>query len=665
VDPADRGRARGEHLARPGRREQHAAAAGEDRVSGDAGGFARRILGRQALVGASAFGAIALLTPKLLLLEQEVAMGVLSVGAKIALAAVVSTAAITLVRLRAHRYLVRALLMGSRAIEPEELEQLAELPTALTLRFFAASSVIAGLTLIPGIRPEKLDDGRAVSLLILAITILSASAIPHYVLTRAATLGLLELSPIEPISALLEKAELYQTPRRRITENFLVAFAAPVLLVGVGAVLTAHAHLRAFIEQSRRTTATLIARTSLEPSRGAIAENACADAIAAAAEFGFIAHVEHGGAHNEPPVRREADGQIAVTARLDDGDAVIRFSADLDPSVATWGALLAILAVLVAGTLGGLFGRVLAADLVHATRRVRLLGTDVVLRGATQIARPARFAVVARLGLAIEDLTARFRVFAAAQERALEAREAAQRMRGLLFASVSHDLKSPLNSILGFAELVAQEDLTPAQRESLGLIATRGRELLGLIETILDAARVEAGQLTLEPQPTEVSEIVSGAIRKARELASDVRGDIVVEVGAGLPWISVDRAYATRAIAVILAHALRTGAADPSARLVRLTAAADDPFGDRIRFDVEYGSRDVPLEELEALFGRQTTARGRGLTLGLSHARSVVELHGGSLDLSGAPDGHPVCHACFPRMPPDRRPRLSSFPTLG
>jgi signal transduction histidine kinase len=53
------------------------------------------------------------------------------------------------------------------------------------------------------------------------------------------------------------------------------------------------------------------------------------------------------------------------------------------------------------------------------------------------------------------------------------------------------------------------------------------------------------------------------------------------------------------------------------------------------------------------------------LTLGLSHARSVVELHGGSLALSEAPDGRPVCHACFPRVPPNLRPRLSSIPTLG
>src|SRR5205814_7711666 len=115
--------------------------------------------------------------------------------------------------------------------------------------------------------------------------------------------------------------------------------------------------------------------------------------------------------------------------------------------------------------------------------RVRMLGTEVVLRGSMEIARPARFEVVARLGRAIEVLAERFRVFAAAHERALEARETAQRMRGLLFASVSHDLKSPLNAILGFAEIVGREPLSPAQKESLLLIETRGRELLALIET--------------------------------------------------------------------------------------------------------------------------------------------------------------------------------------
>lgn len=636
----------------------------EDRRRDDASHFTRRVVVRQVLVGVAAFGAIAALAPKLLILEQDVTASVLSVSAKIALAALAVTAALTLLRLRTHRNLLSS-LVGSRAVDPLELERFAELPPSLTLRFVATSSLVASTMLIPGIRPEKLDDGRAVSLLILTITILSASAIPHYVMIRAATFSLFELSPVEAIGALLETAELYQTPRRRVTYKFLLAVAAPVLLMGVGAVLIANAHLQTFIEQSRRTTATLIARVALDPASGRIDEANRNDAIAAAAEFGFLALVEHNCVDTEPPFRRETDGQIAVITMLDDGCATTRFSPDLEPVAATWGALVALLAVLVAGALGSLFGRVLAADLVHATKQVRLLGTDSVLRGATQIARPARFAVVARLGLAIEDLAERFRVFAAAQERALDAREAAQRMRGLLFASVSHDLKSPLNAILGFAELVGQEDLTAAQRESLELITTRGRELLGLIESILDAARVEAGQLTLDPQPSAVGWLITGAIRKARELASDAIGEVVVEVGDTLPLIAVDQAYATRALAVIVGHALRTGAADPSARLVRITATALGTLNQEVRIDIEYGSRDVPPSELEALFSRRTTARGRGLTLGLSHARSVIELHGGVLEVDGAPDGRPVCRAHFPRLPPPRRPQLSSVPALG
>jgi len=202
---------------------------------------------------------------------------------------------------------------------------------------------------------------------------------------------------------------------------------------------------------------------------------------------------------------------------------VIRYSADLNPETITGSVAVGLLAVLVAGALGALFGRALADDLANATRSVRLLGTENVMRGSAQIARPARFAVVADLGRAIEELTERFRVFAGAQERALDARAAAQRMRGLLFASVSHDLKSPLNAILGFAELVSQDELTAAQRESLELITKRGRELLGLIETILDAARVEAGQLNLTPRPTNVGRLVAeGGAQGAR--AGERRG---------------------------------------------------------------------------------------------------------------------------------------------
>ena len=71
-----------------------------------------------------------------------------------------------------------------------------------------------------------------------------------------------------------------------------------------------------------------------------------------------------------------------------------------------------------------------------------------------------RYTQVAALNNAIDILAGRFRIFARAQERAIEARAAARKLRSLLFASVSHDLRSPLNSILGFAGLVRQKPLS-------------------------------------------------------------------------------------------------------------------------------------------------------------------------------------------------------------
>lgn len=639
-----------------------------------AGRFSQRVLARQALMGLAAWLVLATFAPKLLVLDWEVTLGVLSVLTVLALLSFATSTAMALFALRRHRFIIRAIGLGTGPVEPEDLAPLAELPSTLTFRWFGVSSLCAALGLVPGVRPAMLDDGRAVSLFILAITILSAAAIPSYVLIRRATINLLELAPRDQLTMLLETLELKQIPRRRFTLRVLLAVAAPVALMGTGAVLVTHAHLRTLTEQSRRATALLIARTALEagPGAGTMDLTGRGDAIAAAAGYGFLARIEPTASEStEPAMIREADGQLMVVTPLEQGQAVIRFSAALTPEDTTAAVAVALLAVLIAGALGGLFGRALGDDLVLATRSVQLLGNESVLRGSgARIARPARFGVVESLGRAIEELTARFRVFAAAQERALDIRAAAQRMRGLLFASVSHDLKSPLNAILGFAELVAQEPLTAAQRESLQLITRRGRELLALIETILDAARVEAEQLTLMPRPTDVRRLVGEGLRKARELSGDMETPIAVEVAEGLPWVPADPAYATRALAVIIAHAIRVAAGDPSAKVVRVRAVATPPEDGRHRSErvviaVEYGSRELENGELERLFARQATGRGQGLTLGLSLARSVIELHGGAVDVTGSQDGAPVCRVSWPLVTPAMRPRLSSFPTLG
>jgi signal transduction histidine kinase len=629
-------------------------------VTAGATGFASRVLLRQWLVGAAASLTIAIFAPKLIVLEVDAIAGVLTVGVSLALLAQLVTAVATALHLHRQRSLVRSLALGSSDIEPLDLLHLSALPSRLTAYFFIAGALASSLVIVPGLRPDKLDDSRAGSLLILAITIVAAAAIPHYVLVRQATSELIELSPLEPLTTLLEGEEDKQIPERAITRRLLFAVAVPVALVGVGAVLVAHAHLRTMVEQTSRQTALVIARTALEPGPGPAAEQSRQEAISAAARLGFLAQIDKTKEHQPISVTREANGNITVSTPIDDGQADVRFSADLDASTTLAGGAVALVAVLIAAGLGVMFGRALAADLAFATRGVRVLGTENVIRGTTRIARSARFAVVDNLGRAIEVLTERFRIFAAAQERALQAREAAQRMRGLLFASVSHDLKSPLNALLGFAELLSREPLTAAQRESLALITKRGRELLGLIETILDAARVEAGQLNLAHRSTAVDALVADAVRKARELAGDIDRPVAARVAPTLPFVPVDRAYATRAIAVVIAHALR---AEEGPGIVRVGGSLDAQG--RVVIDIEYASRAVTQQDLEALFARQASSRGQGLTLGLSLARSVVELHGGAVEVEVGPSGAPVCHIAFPLVVPGERPRLSSIPSLG
>lgn len=631
-----------------------------------AGRFARRVLWRQALAGLVSFLVIVLLAPRLLLLDEGVAESVVTQVALVASASLATTFAFSFARLHKHRFVLRALALGSKAVEPDDLGGLAELPYALTLRFFLPHALASALLALPVLRPAMLDESRAMSLVVLAVTLLGAAALPHYVLTRSATNRLLEIAPSETVSVLLDAEQRTKRPRLRMTRRVLLAVAAPVAFVGVGTVLVTHAHLRAFLESSGGATALLVAQIGLEPTPGALREDGRARVVEQVRPLGYQVWLDREQTHDGPFVVRERDGGLLAVTPVDDGRGLVRFSASLDPSVVAPGIALALIAVLLAAWLGGRLGRGIAEDLANATMRVRLLSTESVLRGATQISRPARFSEVGELGRAIEVLAERFRVFAEAHEQALSARARAQRMRGLLFASVSHDLKSPLNAVLGFAELLAAENLGPSQRESLSLITTRGRELLALIETILDAARVDSGQLTLSFQPVDPGVLLDLAVRKARELTGDETAPIVVEVPDGLPLLPADFQYLPQAIAVIIAHALRTAASDPRARAVRVRASLPTGPDKVVRVDVEHGSRLLATDELEALLSRQGSSRGRGLTLGLSLARSVVELHGGTVSVDSSSDGVPVarCDLTLSAPRPGRR-RLSAYPTLG
>jgi signal transduction histidine kinase len=248
-----------------------------------------------------------------------------------------------------------------------------------------------------------------------------------------------------------------------------------------------------------------------------------------------------------------------------------------------------------------------------------------------------------------------FREFARAQQNAITARASTERMRGLFLASMSHDLKAPLNAILGFAGLVSRGKLSVAQRESIGIIEQRGRELLYLIDTILDVARVEAGELTVSPEWAAVDDVVTAAVLEARDLTVGLYVDITGEIQPDVLRIFVDAARLAQALTAIILVATRF--ADHGHVVVRASLPTVE---ERLRIDVEVTGRVIAAADRKKVFDAFTQAdrarRHGSLGLGPSLARAIVELHQGGIDVETTEAGGTVFHMWVPSERPSRVP---------
>jgi signal transduction histidine kinase len=618
-----------------------------------------RVIGAELLLGVSLFGALIAFAPQFLLLDDRIARATVTFAVWMLGPVALLAYVLTRMRLASSRVVLRSLALGSAALDPHDIARLSSVPAHVTAMFVTIVSAAVAIFMLEPFRPALLDFETALSLVLLGLIILATAALPLYVAVRAAVTRVLELANPDSMHGLLHQAEAAGEARRRLIWRLLLATTTPVGLIAVGSALIAHAHIRNFDAESRVRTAEVVAKVALEASPGAVAQAGRAEAIEAAKNLGFLLHLERAGANFA--LERDEGGRVSLTTPLDERAANIRFEMTDIPPITLADVGIAMLAVGLAAALGLAVGRSLSTDLSQATVRVRLLGTEGVLRGLDPAPAPARYAQVFALNRAIDTLAARFRVFARAQERGIEARDAARKLRSLLFASVSHDLKSPLNSILGFSAIVRQKPLSAAQRESLGFIEQSGRELLALIETILDTAKIEAGKMTLARGETSIAVMVAEAMRRARLLAAARPVDFEIDVADGLPRVNGDEGRLTQAISALIWYSARSGepTSSPGGTVLPLQLKAKlgaGPKGEpRIVIEIEAPKSPIPPDELASLLSSETSGAGRrrygGLTLGLVLARSLVELHGGSLTVRGTARGTPVFDVSLPAVP--------------
>ncbi|HEY7956966.1 MAG TPA: HAMP domain-containing sensor histidine kinase [Polyangia bacterium] len=280
-------------------------------------------------------------------------------------------------------------------------------------------------------------------------------------------------------------------------------------------------------------------------------------------------------------------------------------------------------------------GASVARDLRRVTRQI-----DRVARGEEPGPLGAITTVeVARLTRAVNRLLDRVPRFTVESFLAIERAEEAQRLKSRFLANMSHDLRSPLNSILGFSELLLrgiEGEITDSQRAELALVQERGHQLLRLLIEILDTAKLESGKMELHRQSVPPAEILRAAMQEARRGRPQAVGDrLAVALQPGLLPLHVDPLRVTQAITHLLNYAL------DAMQGGRVTLRAHEAHATQLvpparAFIVELEHEgEIGLEESLNLFdGFRKVAGKRGLHLQLPLARRLAELHGGALELT-------------------------------
>jgi signal transduction histidine kinase len=211
--------------------------------------------------------------------------------------------------------------------------------------------------------------------------------------------------------------------------------------------------------------------------------------------------------------------------------------------------------------------------------------------------------------------------------------ERASRLKDQFLQNVNHELRTPLTSIVGWTDLFGEEPIEPETlQRGLRQIRQSSRLLLALIDDLLDLARLDRGTLTLDWKEISVGDIIARTIETVR-LMAEARGItlLVAPMPEDLPPVRADPLRLQQVLWNLLVNAIKF-----TARFGRIIVRVErEP--ERCLVSVEDDGAGIPESELPHVFERfrqvdgSATRRHPGMGIGLSLARSLVELHGGAI----------------------------------
>jgi two-component system cell cycle sensor histidine kinase PleC len=218
--------------------------------------------------------------------------------------------------------------------------------------------------------------------------------------------------------------------------------------------------------------------------------------------------------------------------------------------------------------------------------------------------------------------------------------EEANQAKSKFLANMSHELRTPLNAIIGFSEIMEAGMFGPIgtdkYREYCTDIHQSGQYLLDVINDILDMSKIEAGRIRLDREPIDLEPFLDDAMRVVSGRANDKNLALTARIGRGIR-VGADRRLLKQIVLNLLSNAVKF---TPEGGSVTVRARAGAAFVSIVIADTGIGIPRAALARLGRPFEQvesQLTKSHQGSGLGLAIARSLAELHGGTIRIRSTP----------------------------
>jgi two-component system sensor histidine kinase BaeS len=284
-----------------------------------------------------------------------------------------------------------------------------------------------------------------------------------------------------------------------------------------------------------------------------------------------------------------------------------------------------------AGLIAGLIGALLLfAGLIASMRRPleRLVDAAGRLAAGDRSTRVevGGLSETAMLGKAFNEMATELELEASERDRL-------DRMKDEFVLTASHELRSPLTSVQGFAELLMmdRDSLTQRQVETVEIILDNCRHLVRLLNDLLDLARSDAGRLAIRPRPTQLTSLVEEVVRTLRAQTDSSGQTLNEKIEPNLPLVEVEPDRIRQILVNLITNAHEYS---PERASIQVSVRVADAG---VEINVIDNGPGIPPAQMEHIFERFVrgdaglTQRVGGTGLGLAISKSLVELHGGTI----------------------------------